>query len=316
MNGLELSEKFYNNIGKQLISKEFINYEDDLAIGLVGHGSECFAYDDEISIDHDFEPSFCIWLTKNKYDEIGFKLFRAYRELPKDYMGYKINNESLFGSKTRGVQTISDFYKFYTGVDLEDRFIKNEELLNINEWLHIPSFYLAEATNGKIFQDKKGIFTKIRNYLKYEMPEDVRLKKLASSLFMMAQEGQYNYKRCIGHKEKIAAAKCVIDFSKNVCETIHLINKKHMPYYKWMFRSLKQCELLGDDIYIMIEEICESPYNVNKNVEIIEKICALIVKQLEIENLAIEHGNYLEDYAYQVNNKIKDASLRNESVIL
>lgn len=39
------------------------------------------------------------------------------------------------------------------------------------------------------------------------MPEDVRRKKLAARLIFMAQSGQYNYSRCLGHKSR--ALRCL-----------------------------------------------------------------------------------------------------------
>ena len=80
MKGIELSRAFYLELGKPMIESEFAEYADRIAVGLVGHGSECFGFDDEISRDHDFEPSFCIWLTDEDEREFGFKLFRAYKK--------------------------------------------------------------------------------------------------------------------------------------------------------------------------------------------------------------------------------------------
>ena len=62
MKGLELAEKFYNEFGKKMIDENFSHIKEYLAIGLVGSGSECFGFDDEISHDHDFEPGFCLFL--------------------------------------------------------------------------------------------------------------------------------------------------------------------------------------------------------------------------------------------------------------
>ena len=42
----------------------FSNFVSKIFIGLVGMGSECLGYDDEISRDHDFWTGFCIWLHK------------------------------------------------------------------------------------------------------------------------------------------------------------------------------------------------------------------------------------------------------------
>ena len=115
MKGIEISRAFYEEFGKPMIEKEFCEYKDRIAVGLVGHGSECFGFDDEISKDHDFEPSFCIWLTDEDERKFGFKLFRAYRDLPKSFGGVSLSEKSLLGGETKGVTTISDFYRQYTG---------------------------------------------------------------------------------------------------------------------------------------------------------------------------------------------------------
>ena len=62
MKGLEISRAFYEEYGRPMLEKDFGKYIDKIAVGLVGHGSECFGFDDEISTDHDFEPGFCLFL--------------------------------------------------------------------------------------------------------------------------------------------------------------------------------------------------------------------------------------------------------------
>lgn len=60
--------------------------------------------------------------------------------------------------------------------------------------MSIPIPALRTVTNGEIFTDPLGEFTRRREtFAAY--PKDVRLRKLAMSLGVMAQAGQYNYGR-------------------------------------------------------------------------------------------------------------------------
>jgi len=306
MKGLELAKAYFEEYGRPMLEEKFKDKLDKIAVGLVGHGSECFGYDDEISTDHDFEPGFCIWVTKEGEDDFGFKLFRAYNSLPKEYKGFKMKETSLFGSDTKGVHTIEDFYSFYIG-----------HIPTTNEeWLRIPDFYLAEATNGEIFFDNLGEFTRIRNILKNNRPNDVRLKKLASSIFYMAQEGQYNYQRCLKHNEKVAAANCLANFAENTAKAVYLLNNKYAPYYKWLFRGMRELEILGS-LYNDLELLLDDPYNKNgNNNTIIDNICKQIEDEIRKEELSDRTEIYLEGYAYCINNKIKDNNLRNSPIML
>ena len=94
MKGLELSRRFYEEFGAPMIAEQFPEYRDRIAVGLVGHGSECFGYDDDISRDHDYGPGFCMFLTDEDEQKIGFRLFRAYSKLPHEYLGVSQSKRS------------------------------------------------------------------------------------------------------------------------------------------------------------------------------------------------------------------------------
>ncbi len=168
MKGLELSRAYFEKYGRPIFERDFADVIDRIAVGFVGHGSECYGFDDEISRDHDFEPGFSIWLTEEDEKRFGFKLFRAYRSLPKSYCGVSLQADSAFGSQTRGVQTISSFYRYYTGCDGAPQ--------TLEAWVKIPSFYLAEAVNGEVFCDPLGRFSEIRRQIAEDMPLDARKK--------------------------------------------------------------------------------------------------------------------------------------------
>ena len=88
MKGLELAEKYYETYGKSMLEEQFPQIRDQAAAGLVGYGSECFGFDDEISRDHDYGPSFCIWLPREIYREYGAEMQAAYDALPKEFMSF------------------------------------------------------------------------------------------------------------------------------------------------------------------------------------------------------------------------------------
>ena len=102
MKGLELSRRFYETYGKAMLEEQFAPYMDRIAVGLVGEGSECFGFDDDLSSDHDFEASFCLFVTKKDYELFGFALERAYAKLPKSFEGYSRQLLSPVGGARRG----------------------------------------------------------------------------------------------------------------------------------------------------------------------------------------------------------------------
>jgi len=308
MRGLELSEKYYLEFGAQMIHEKFPDIEDILAVGLCGSGSECYGFDDEISKDHDFEPSLCIWIDEESEREFGFRLFRTYTKLQKEYSQINTTEKSLRGSDSRGVMTISDFYRQYTGRDGAPETLK--------DWVYTPSYYLAEAVNGQVFCDPYGRFTEIRDKIKNGMPEDARLKKIASCAFHMAQSGQYNYKRCLSHGELGAARLALSDFVKSAIDMVFLLNRRHTPYYKWSFRAMRELEILGQGAFELERLINKSGDQALEISREIEKFCACVISELIRQGLSDSHTDYLENHAYSINGRIKDHELRNSHIML
>ena len=310
MQGIELSKKYYEEFGREMIEKNFPEYKNRIAVGLVGNGSDCFGYDDELSKDHDFEPGFIMWLNDEDYDEINFKLFREYEKLPKEFLGLKRQATSFFGTGKYGVKRIGEFYSEFTGIKGAPSSWK--------DWMNIPEYSLAAATNGVVFKDNLGEFTEIRNEILNGMPEDVRLKKIAARAALMAQSGQYNYKRCMEHKEIGAASLALADFVKNAASIIFLLNKKHAPFYKWIFRRLMELEILSETTQDLDWIVNIENNNINKN-EIckkIESVSALIIEELKNQNLSYGEWDYLEPHAYEVMKRIKDEEIRNLHVMV
>ncbi len=308
MKGIELSRAFYEAYGKKMIEEQFGQYIDRIAVGLVGHGSECFGYDDDISADHDFVPGFNLWLTDEDEQTFGFKLFRAYSKLPKEFMGYGNAEKSLLGGNERGVKTVSEFYKQYTG--------RSGAPETWQDWLYTPSHYLAEAVNGEVFCDPLGKFTAIREQIKTGLPEDVRRKRIASCALYMAQNGQYNYQRCLAHGEKGSARLALNEFVQKGIEIAFWLEHTYMPYYKWAFRAMRELPLFGQFAPQLETLLLTDPADTVSIAQKIEAYSAVVIEALRCQELTSCPTDYLENHAHSVNNQIKNGEIRNLPVYL
>ncbi len=310
MKGLELSKKYYEEYGKPMLQEQFSEIEYLIAVGLVGSGSDCYGYDDDISHDHDFEPGFCLFLPdENIIDEkTFFNLERAYSKLPKEFCGYKRSLVKPVGGSRNGVFRTKDFYNKKIGSP-------NGELTT-EQWFSLPDYALAEATNGEIFRDDLGEFTVIRNKLK-NMPEDIFLKKLAGNLLIMAQSGQYNYPRILNRGETASAQLSLFEFSNATMKCFFLLNNQYMPYYKWQFRALRDLPngvVMADSLEFLISTD-NSVDNANIKNEIINSVAEKIINILKEKEITKATCNDLEKHAYSVNDFIKDGGLRNAHIL-
>ena len=281
-----------------------------LATGLAGSGSECLGFDDEVSRDHDFEPGFCIFLPGEDVVDrkAAFALERAYAKLPGEFMGVRRAKVSPVGGARHGVMRTADFMMDKTGTP--------DGNLSALQWLSLPDFALAEAVGGEIFDDRYGEITAIRKRLR-RRPSDIRFKKLAGQLLMMAQSGQYNYNRCLRHGETAAAQLAVTEFVKSTMAAVFLINDKYQPYYKWSFRAMRalpklslEAELLE---YLLTTDNEEETRG--EKYAVIESIAADVAKELHEQGLVGTADPDLEKQAYEVNGRIADPQIRNLHIL-
>lgn len=311
MQGLEISRNFYREYGEPMLREQFPELLDRIAVGLTGSGSECYGFDDDVSRDHDFEAGFCIFLPgEDKVDRrCAFLLERAYSKLPKEYAGLKRSVISPVGGNRHGVIRREDFFTDKVGAA--------DGKLSDAQWLSIPEYALCEAVNGEVFYDGDGAFTAIREALG-RYPEDIRRKKLAGNLLLMAQSGQYNYGRCLAHGESGAAQLAVNAFVESAMSCVFLLNGRYKPYYKWSFRAMRSLELLWQlaDSFEFLLTGENNEENAEVKTDVIEDICALVIGVLKDQELTDAVCGDLEKHAYSVNDSVGDAAIRNMHILV
>ncbi len=316
MNGLELSKLYFENYGKAMLD-DFPQLAPFIAVGLAGPGSECLGFDDEVSQDHDFEPGFCIFLPGedivSRREE--FLLQRAYDKLPKEFMGFSRSIMIPAGGRRHGVIRTADFFEKFTGSWPVDP-------MSNDRWLSLPEEYLLEAVSGEVFFDNFGEVTSVRSYLEY-FPEDIRLKKIAGALMMMAQSGLYNYERCLAHGEKAAAQMAAAEFIERAVHMVYLLNRRYMPYYKWWFRGIRDLPVLGC-LTDTLEDMLLDPSGLKAGgdpdcacvqTSRIEKVVQAAAAELRDQGLSDETGVQPEKHAQSVNSRIRDVFLRNADLL-
>ena len=292
--GQKMFEDFYYEYGEPMLQKKFPAFIDKIARGKVGEGSDCFGFDDEFSLDHDFGPGFCMWVSRETYDKIGTFLQDEYDKLPRTFRG--VTRADMETGKGRvGVCVIEDFYKRIIGME------KAPETME--EWSGVEEFALATATNGWILKDVEGKFSSIRNQLLGYYPDELWLAKIAQCMYSISQYGQYNYGRMARRGDVVTAEQCRSGFIKSVMELVYLLNRTYAPYYKWMFKGMEKLEVWG--ISEQLKQLVLVPVmNVEENEVFMEKVCVQLLEKLADKGFLFRnpHTTYLEHYIGQVLN--------------
>lgn len=305
MNGLALSRAYWENVGLPVFKKELPEVFERGAVGLAGEGSECFGFDDDLSRDHDWGPGFCIWLTEPDFIRWESTAMALYRSLPAAFDGWPPRRETGHGERRIGCLCLPQWFIRYTGCP--------EGPKSLEQWRRVPEAYLATAVNGAVFQDPVGKFSAVREHLLAFYPEDVRRKKLAARLAVMAQAGQYNYPRCLQRGEAVAAQLALTAFLDAAMSAVYLLNRKYAPFYKWKHRGLQNMERLPS-AFDQFKRLVELPDG-QQRVELIEEICRDTALELRRQELSSYEGGFLLPHGESVLRGVRDPILRRSHVM-
>lgn len=339
VSGLKLARAFWTQMGKPMIAAKYPQYAGRIAAGLVGHGSECYGFDDAYSQDHDFGPRFCLWLTDEDYAAIGEQLEADYEALPRKFSvdaqghvtfeaharsdasgafpsagaGSPVTPRAQGANRRDGVFRIGDFFESITG------YRTAPAQTAPHEWLMLQESTLAAATNGEVFADPTGLFSKTRQGFK-NMPDDVRLALISRRLGMIAQAGQYNLPRSLKRGDGAAAWLSIHEFVQATASLVFLVNVPmvvgYMPYYKWQFAALRKLSgsmfallpSVGEQLETVMRLSSAACYGgagfgeggkgaapaIEKINDIVEQIAVDIVKELKREHLTTSGETFLE----------------------
>lgn len=321
---LKLSQEFFDQVASPSLREAFPNDWQRMGAGLVGNGSECFGFDDELSRDHDWGVDFFLWLNDEDYDRLGNDVRAWKARLWAEHAGdprYPFRVESAYGLAPT-VVTPARFYAGLIGLPQGPQ--------NVVEWRRVPESSLALCVNGRVFADPLGDFTRIREHIAGYYPEDLRLKKIAARCMALAQTGQYNYLRIAQRGDVVAKNIALAKFVQDAVSLVFLLNKAFMPYYKWAFRAMRDLPVLAEEVAPLLEQLYADDLGervvyggldegtvvvrdisrADRNCAVIvEKICALFVRELKRQGLSSSPSTFLARHGEEVQGKIRDQQL-------
>ncbi len=304
INGLFLSRKYFMKKAAPGLEHDFKDLYPRLAAGLVGNGSQCFGYDDEISCDHDWGIDFYIWTTENDREYIP-ALRQWKTECLKEFPPEFLNIQSIY-SRSIDVMTCGDFYTQLIGAPNGPR--------SLTEWRKVPEENFAIAVNGEVFMDGAGELTKIRDYLLDFYPEDIRKKKISSCCMSLAQTGQYNLMRTAKRNDRVTLQIILARFTERAISMVFLLNKTFKPYYKWAFKRMKELPVLGKETGEILSRLSNidgfNEDSVSMQNQCISELCDLFIKEMRKQDLAFSNDWFLTFHGEEIRSSIEDEFLR------
>ena len=127
----------------------------------------------------------------------------------------------------------------------------------------------------------------------------------------MAQAGQYNYERCMKRGNPAAAYMTCSEFIKASASAVFLLNRKYMPFYKWMFSAMESLTTLSE-VKPMLERLAatqDTPENTTGKVQLIEEICILVRRELNHQGISSDTENFLNAHCAPIIQAISDPQI-------
>lgn len=237
MKGWELSKQFYEECLRPLIRENYPEVEKEMAVGVLGMGSDASGLDDGLSREHHWGPRCNFLLNDHRQEQCAELEAFLIAQSPQTYRGYAVyHNKSNRCGIT--VETVSDFFRDMVG--------RPDAPSELADWFALTEADLFHITQGQIFYDGSGELTRRRQGFAY-YPEPIWRKKLADWCVFLVGHGVYNINRARQRSDWAAASIYFGVAVKRVLEMGHLLNRVYAPYNKWLYRSFTRLPTFADE---------------------------------------------------------------------
>lgn len=298
--GLELAAALWAEQAGPRLARELPGAAGLVAAGLAGEGSECFGFDDPISRDHDWGPALCFWVRRQDLAALRAPLEELLGGLPDPFHGLPLRRPGPEAAGRTGVLEVEGFFRRFTGLERPPE--------TAREWLRVPEHALAACSNGRVFADPCGAFSRHRERLLAHYPEPVRRLKLAASLEAAAQAGQYNLARCLRRGDRVASTLAEAAFLRHAMGACFLLSRRYRPFDKWMHRALRLLDPPGPRIALELDALVREPEDAGR-LRRVEAVAGVLAEALAGQGLTTSHDGFLLAHARELRAGLDDPGL-------
>jgi len=299
MNGIKLSESFFNEIVYPYLNNNYIFLLKYISVALLGEGSEVLGYDDNISKDHNYSARLILFIEDSKYTKFGNELEQnIIKNCPDSFMDIEILKKGY--CKSISVVPLKSFFLDYLN-------IKNNSIKK-TDWIKLDEQKLVEITAGKIFFDSGNQLKKIREFYSF-YPDEIKWFLVYQGFQRLSESD--GIIRAVKRKDHISSNLYIGSFIYFAIKIFHTINDEYCPYTKWMGENLKK---IGSDNYglelnKLITEL-SSNNDLNQTIPLVKKImtfltdCICKITGEKINEYWVETNLELLNYNYDEMSKI------------
>ena len=152
--GLQLSGQFYGERVAPVLSAAFPGLRYSAA--LLGRGSEVLGFDDEMSMDHDWNPRVQLFVGSGDLVERGEAIEDCLRrDVPGEFRGRPVS-VSVF--------SVGGYFEEQLAIDVRGD-------IEARDWLTLPEHRLRMLTAGKVFHDEVGLVAARLHELQRQLPD-------------------------------------------------------------------------------------------------------------------------------------------------
>ena len=207
----------------------------------------------------------------------------------------------------RGFMRRSQFFLRYLGLPAPPH--------NTGEWLQVKEEGLSLCTNGAVFQDGNGAFTKAREALLGYYPDDIWRKKIASWCALFSQYGQYNLPRATARDDQPLVHHLIGVWMGATARLTHLLARRYCPFYKWQFRNLRRLGTVGHTVLSHLIRF-SSTRSSNIQAEIVNEVAQTVVTELQRHKLITGERSDLKDCIAEIESRITPNLLHSMPLIV